>query len=219
MKTLKDLYIIGAGGFGREVAWLVRRINEQSPTWNLVGFIDDDVRKHGTLEDGYPVVGGTELLGSEQEDTYVVCAVGSAQIRKSIVDKLKVYSKIKYATLIDPSVIISDRVKIGEGSIMCAGTIVTVDVVLGKHVIINLDCTVGHDAVIGNFVTMYPSVNVSGMVRVGECVELGTGMQVIQGKKIVEKAIIGAGGVVVKDILDEGTYVGVPVVKVKDIER
>ena len=216
---MKDLYIIGAGGFGREVAWLVRRINEQSPTWNLVGFIDDDVRKHGTLEDGYPVVGGTELLGSEQEDTYVVCAVGSAQIRKSIVDKLKVYSKIKYATLIDPSVIISDRVKIGEGSIMCAGTIVTVDVVLGKHVIINLDCTVGHDAVIGNFVTMYPSVNVSGMVRVGECVELGTGMQVIQGKKIVEKAIIGAGGVVVKDILDEGTYVGVPVVKVKDIER
>ena len=207
---MKDLYIIGAGGFGREVAWLVRRINEQSPTWNLVGFIDDDVRKHGTLEDGYPVVGGTELLGSEQEDTYVVCAVGSAQIRKSIVDKLKVYSKIKYATLIDPSVIISDRVKIGEGSIICAGTIVTVDVVLGKHVIINLDCTVGHDAVIGDYVTMYPSVNVSGMVRVGECVELGTGMQVIQGKTIVANAIIGAGAVVVKDILDEGTYVGVP---------
>lgn len=213
MKTLKDLYIIGAGGFGREVAWLVRRINEQSPTWNLVGFIDDDVRKHGTLEDGCPVVGGTELLGSRKEDTYVVCAVGSAQIRKSIVDKLKGYFNIKYATLIDPSAIISDRVKIGEGSIICAGTIVTVDVVLGEHVIINLDCTVGHDAVIGNFVTMYPSVNVSGMVRVGECVELGTGMQVIQGKKIVENAIIGAGGVVVKDILDEGTYVGVPVSK------
>lgn len=212
---MKDLYIIGAGGFGREVAWLVRRINEQSPTWNLVGFIDDDSRKHGTLEDGYPVVGGTELLGSEQEDTYVVCAVGSAQIRKSIVDKLKGYSKIKYATLIDPSVIISDRVKIGEGSIICAGTIVTVDVVLGKHVIINLDCTVGHDAVIGNFVTMYPSVNVSGMVQVGECVELGTGMQVIQGKKIVANAIFGAGAVVVKDILDEGTYVGVPVKKIQ----
>lgn len=212
---MNDLYIIGAGGFGREVAWLVRRINEQSPTWNLVGFIDDDVRKHGTLEDGYPVVGGTELLGSEKKDTYVVCAVGSAQIRKSIVDKLKGYSNIKYATLIDPSAIVSDRVKIGEGSIICAGTIVTVDVVMGKHVIINLDCTVGHDAEIGDFVTMYPSVNVSGMVQVGECVELGTGMQVIQGKKIVENAIIGAGGVVVKDILEEGTYVGVPA-RVKD---
>lgn len=210
MKTLKDLYIIGAGGFGREVAWLVRRINEQNPTWNLVGFIDDDSQKHGTLEDGYPVVGGTELLGNVKEDTYVVCAVGSAHIRKSIVDKLKGYSNIKFATLIDPSVIISDRVKIGEGSIMCAGTIITVDVVLGEHVIINLDCTVGHDAVIGNFVTMYPSVNVSGMVQVGECVELGTGMQVIQGKKIVANAIFGAGAVVVKDILDEGTYVGVP---------
>lgn len=210
---MNDLYIIGAGGFGREVAWLVRRINEQSPTWNLVGFIDDDSRKHGAIEDGYPVVGGTELLGSGKEDTYVVCAVGSAQIRKNIVDKLKGYSNIKYATLIDPSVIISDRVKIGEGSIICAGTIVTVDVVLGEHVIINLDCTVGHDAEIGNFVTMYPSVNVSGMVQVGECVELGTGMQVIQGKKIVENAIIGAGAVVVKDILEEGTYVGIPVSK------
>lgn len=216
---MKDLYIIGAGGFGREVAWLVRRINEHKPAWNLIGFIDDDSRKHGTLEDGYPVVGGTEFLKRVEEDTYVVCAVGFAQIRKSIIEKIKEYSNIKYATLIDPSAIISDRVKIGEGTIVCAGTIITVDVVLGKHVIINLDCTVGHDAEIGNFVTMYPSVNVSGMVQVGECVELGTGMQVIQGKKIISNAILGAGTVVVQDILQTGTFVGIPARRVEKGEK
>ena len=39
---MKKLYIIGAGGFGREVAWLVERINEKAPTWDLQGFIDDN---------------------------------------------------------------------------------------------------------------------------------------------------------------------------------
>ena len=39
---MKDLYIIGAGGFGREVAWLVERINDVAPIWNLKGFIDDN---------------------------------------------------------------------------------------------------------------------------------------------------------------------------------
>lgn len=210
---MKDLYIIGAGGFGREVAWLIERINSIKPTWNLKGFIDDNETLWDSIEGEYPVLGGCEYL-SALEDVYAVCAVGSAIVRKKIIKKLK-GSNVKFATLVDPSVLLSNRVKIGEGSIVCAGTIITVDVNIGDHVIVNLDCTIGHDAVIDDFVTIYPSVNVSGNVLIGECSELGTGTQIIQGKKVISNTIIGAGAIVVKDCLESGTYVGSPAKKIK----
>lgn len=213
---MRQLVIIGAGGFGREVAWLVERINEHKPTWNLRGFIDDNEAIWGSSEGGYPVLGGTQYL-MEQNETYVVCAVGSAKTRKKIIEKLQ-KGNVKFATLVDPSALISPRVEIGEGTIICAGTIVTVDVKIGKHVIINLDCTVGHDDRISDFVTLYPSVNVSGNVVLGEGTELGTGMQVIQGKNIASEVIIGAGSVVVRDIEESGTYVGVPAKRISKKE-
>ena len=210
---MKDLYIIGAGGFGREVAWLVERINAVEPTWNLKGFIDDNETLWGATEDEYPVLGGSSYL-LQTKNAYAVCAVGSAATRKRVVEKIET-GNIKFATLIDPSVLYSKRVKIGDGTVICAGTILTVDIEIGRHVIINLDCTLGHDVQIGDFVTMYPSVNVSGNTVLGECVELGTGMQIIQGKKITPQAIVGAGSVVVRDIEESGTYVGCPAKKIK----
>lgn len=207
---MKDLYIIGAGGFGREVAWLVGRINQVEATWNIKGFIDDNTSIQGHMEDGYSVMGGTDYLLEQQKEIWVVCAVGLARVRKNIIEKLQSNPNIRFATVIDPSVILSDRVKIGEGTIICAGTILTVDITIGNHVIINLDCTLGHDDVIEDFVTIYPSVNVSGNVLVETCVELGTGMQIIQGKKIGKESILGAGAVVVKDIPEKCTAVGSP---------
>lgn len=210
---MKDLYIIGAGGFGREVAWIVERINSIKPTWNLKGFIDDNETLWESTEGEYHVFGGCEYL-SALEDVYAVCAVGSSNVRKKIIEKLKDTS-VKFATLVDPSVLYSNSVKIGEGAIVCAGTIITVDVNIGDHVIVNLDCTIGHDAVIDDFVTIYPSVNVSGNVLIGECSELGTGTQIIQGKKVISNTIIGAGAIVVKDCIESGTYVGSPAKKIK----
>lgn len=210
---MKDLYIIGAGGFGREVAWIVERINSIKPTWNLKGFIDDNETLWGSKEGEYHVFGGCEYL-SALEDVYAACAVGSSNVRKKIIEKLKDTS-VKFATLVDPSVLYSNSVKIGEGAIVCAGTIITVNVNIGDHVIVNLDCTIGHDAVIDDFVTIYPSVNVSGNVLIGECSELGTGTQIIQGKKVISNTIIGAGAIVVKDCIESGTYVGSPAKKIK----
>lgn len=210
---MKDIVIIGAGGFGREVAWLIERINKVTPTWKIKGFIDDNEKIWGTYEDNYKVLGGEDYL-KKCGEIFAVCAVGSAKVRKEIVEKYK-NSNVIFATIIDPSVVISDRVEIGEGTIICAGTIVTVDVKIGRHVIINLDCTIGHDDVIENFVTINPSVNISGNVLIGRGTELGTGMQIIQGKKICGNTIIGAGAVVVKDCIESGTYVGNPARKIK----
>ena len=171
---MKKICIIGSGGFGREVAWLIERINNIIPTWEIVGFIDD-TKEPGLIEGDYPILGHCDFLSEIKEKVWVVCAVGSAKNRKSIINKIKNYNNILFATLVDPSVIMSKRVHIGEGSIICAGTIITVDVRIGNHVIINLDSTVGHDVVIDDFVTVYPSVNISGNTRIESTVELGTG--------------------------------------------
>ena len=206
---MKDLIIVGAGGFGREVAWLTERINKKKREWNLLGFLDDG---NSLKEDynGYKVI-GTTLDVNSFPNAFFACAIGAAKIRERVVTRMTtVNPSIKFATLIDPSVEMSDTVSIGEGSIICAHTILTVNISVGRHVIVNLDCTVGHDAVIDDFVTIYPSVNVSGSTSIGHAVELGTGTQIIQEKAIGQCAIVGAGSVVVKDIPDKCVAVGIP---------
>lgn len=212
---MRELYIIGAGGFGRETAWLIERINEKQHIWELKGFIDDDKSLWGTICGGYPILGGLTYLRKLDHEVWSVCAVGKAVVRKKIIERLGGASHIRFATLMDPRVDISGQVSIGEGSIICAGNIITVDICIGRHNIINLDCTIGHDAVLADFVTLYPSVNVSGQVRIGECTEIGTGANIIQGKKIGCGAVIGAGAVVINDIGNDSTAVGIPAGVVK----
>lgn len=212
---MKDLIIIGASGFGREVSWLVERINKIQDEWNLLGFIDDDPELFGKTIDGYKVLGGCLVL-TKYPDAYVICAIAASSIRKKVIQRIReLNANVQFAILIDPTVEISKRVKLGIGNIICAHSILTVDISLGNHVIINLDCTVGHDAKIHDFVTLYPSVNVSGKTNIGECVEIGTGTQIIQGKTIGNNSVIGAGAVVVRDIPDNCTAVGMPAKPIK----
>ena len=215
---MKDLIIFGASGFGREVAWAVERLNKVTPTWNLLGFMDDADDIQGTEINGYKVLGKTADV-SNYPDAYYVVAVGASRTREKIVSNMKtVNPSIKFGTVIDPSVEMSDLVTIGEGTIICAHTIITVNIEIGSHVIVNLDCTVGHDAVLQDFVTLYPSVNVYGITNIGHAVELGTGMQIIQGKTVGDYSIVGAGAVVVKDIPAKCTAVGSPAKPIKFFE-
>lgn len=215
---MRDLYIIGAGGFGREVAWLAERMNSVERTWNIRGFLDDCKELHGISLNGYSVLGGDEYLDTIDTECWVVCAIGASRIRKRVIERLKKYPHVKFATLIDPSVLLSDLVEVGEGSIICAGTIATVNIKIGNHVIINLDCTVGHDAILEDFVTVYPSVNISGNCHMEQCVELGTGTQVIQGLMIGQETIVGAGAVVVRNLPAKCTAVGAPAKAIKFLE-
>lgn len=215
---MKDLIIFGAGGFGREVAWSVERINAVCPIWNLLGFVDDGDSVQGTVINGYPVLGKSADIG-KYPDAYFVVAIGSSRTREKIVAKLKtVNPDIRFGTVIDPDVKMSGFVTVGEGTIICADTIITVNIDIGSHVIINLDCTIGHDASLGDFVTLYPSVKVSGITKIGRAVELGTGLQIIQGKSVGDYSIVGAGAVIVKDIPEKCTAVGNPAKPIKFFE-
>lgn len=211
---LRKLYIIGASGFAKEIAWLTERINEVTPTWEIMGFIEDREELWGTKVYHYQVLGGHDIIEQQTDEIWAIVAIGSTRARRRAVGRITPFTHIRFATLIDPSVIMSDSNTIGEGTMICAGNIITTEITIGDHVIINLDCTVGHSAILEDFTTLYPSVNVSGDVTIGTGTELGTGSAVIQGINICNDVILGAGGVVVKDITESGTYVGAPARKI-----
>ena len=212
---MQDIVIVGAGGFGREVAWLIEDINNADRRWNIVGFVDTSTELQNKLINGYRVLGNIEWL--RQQRFNVVVAVGNPNTKKKII-KLLENSKNNFPCLIHPNVKFSNTVKLGDGSIVCAGNIITVNIEIGRYVIVNIDCTIGHDALIGDYSTILPGAHISGNVTIGECADIGTGAVIIQGVNVGENTIVGAGSVVIRDLPASCTAVGSPakVIKVRE---
>ncbi|WP_418732773.1 acetyltransferase [Dysosmobacter sp.] len=212
---MKRLIIVGAGDFGREVSWVAERMNAQMPVWELLGFVDDSNVMRGKSVDGYPVLGPVSYLETIEEPTYVVCSIGTGYIRKKVMEQVLKNPYLQPATLIDPAVVIGRNVQIEPGCVICAGTVLAISCRISENSIVNLNCTIGHDTVLEPYCTVHPGSNLSGRVHVGDCTDIGTGTKIIQGLSVCPGCIIGAGSVVVKNITEPGTYVGVPARRIK----
>ncbi len=210
---MKKIAIVGAGGFGKEVAFLLERIG----TWEITGFYDDSKMKEEVY--GYKVLGSIDSLIKYPTELSVVCAIANSLVRRDIVSKLVDNSNLHFPTIVDPSVICGKENIYGKGNIICARTILTVDITLKDFNIINFSSTIGHDVRIGSFNTIYPSVSISGFVTTGDCVEFGTGTKIIQNLTIGENTVIGAGSVVVRDVPENTLSVGVPSKVIKEREK
>lgn len=200
---MKDIVIVGNGGFAKETKWVIDRIKRVNGKWNFCGYID----KQSTEEN---VLGNDEYLLNIHEELSVVIAIGDPKLRLQLYKKYRNNTYIRFPNLIDSSVDIADSVKLGEGNIVCANNVLTVDVSIGNFNIINLGCTIGHDVRIGDFNTINPKTNVSGNVKIGNLVDIGTGTKIIQGKEISSEAVVGAGAVVIRDVPFQTTVAGVP---------
>ena len=211
---MTDIIIIGAGGLGKDVQWLLERINEIEETWNILGYVDDGI-KAGSLVDDLPILGTVDYLLEYERELAVVCAIASAKVRRRIIKKLEQNDKLVFPNVIDPSALLSKRIKMGKGNIILAGNILSVDIQLEDFCIFNADCTIGHDVVMESYVTVYPSANVSGCVEIGHETEIGTGCHIIQGIKIGSSTIVGAGAVVIRELPPCCTAVGNPAKPVK----
>ena len=206
----KDLVIVGAGGFGKEVLWQLNEVNDNTDTYHILGFIDDSPSLQGAQINGLPVLGNGQWLLNYQRDICAVICVGNTKHRRIIYERLKENPHISFPTIIAENVKCSDFVKFGQGCILCLSSILTVNITLGDFVISNFYCTIGHDTVLDDFVTLHPRVTISGNVYIGAGAEIGTGTDIIQGKHIGENAVIDAGSVVVKDIPTNCAVVGTP---------
>jgi sugar O-acyltransferase (sialic acid O-acetyltransferase NeuD family) len=205
-----DLAIYGAGGFGREVALMIRQINQHENTWNLIGFYDDGKNK-GSEVDGFPVLGGLEDLRNRNTPLNVVVGIADPRVRKKIVERID-GSRISFPVITHPSVLAGDTSvnRFGRGSIITAGCILTTGITLGEFVIINLATTIGHDVNIQHFTSVMPACNISGFVDIGEGAYVGSGAVILPQVSLGADCVVGAGAVVTKSVDASSTVMGVP---------
>ena len=175
---------------------------------NEVVFLDDDPKLKGKKIIGIPVIQSSDFIPSDYE---VVVAIGEPSTRKKIIEKLP--KETNYTTLVHPTAIIMDDCEIGAGSIITAGCIITTNIKIGKHSHLNLHTTIGHDCEIGNYFTTAPGTHISGECKIGNCVYFGTNSSIRQGITVCNETTIGMGGVVVKNLIKSGIYIGNPLKK------
>lgn len=207
---MKDILIIGAGDFGKEVAWLIEDINKTNPVYHVLGFLDDDENKTGKVINGLSCLGSIDrvLVYNKKNPVCAVIAMQDGTIRKRIAEKLEGFDG--WETLIHPSVNVSDTSQIGKGCIVCAGSNISVNTEIGDHCVFNLSVTIGHDCVIEDYVSVMSGATVCGHVTIGQEAYLSTNCTVVPGKKVGAYARVGAGSVVLRNVKESVTVMGVP---------
>jgi sugar O-acyltransferase (sialic acid O-acetyltransferase NeuD family) len=206
------LYIFGAGGFGREIAWLAEEI--WSKDFEITFLVDSEIYLTGPVN-GIPVK-LFDIEAMDQDSKYVV-AIGDPVLRRKVADQFNARD-LRAATLVHPRVEMSRLVSIDDGAVVCAGNVITTNVKIGRHVHVNLSCTLGHDVFIEEFSTLSPGVCVSGHVHIGRDVFVGTGANIINGTEdapliIGEGATIAAGACVIRSVEPGALMAGVPAVR------
>jgi sugar O-acyltransferase (sialic acid O-acetyltransferase NeuD family) len=210
---LPSIAIIGAGGFAREVAWLVQDINRAKPSYEFLGYVVSDMSRLSERDSRAQILGDYEWIEQNlaRVDS-VAIGIGTPSARKRVATELQQrFPKLKWPPLLHPTVQFDrSSSEIGMGTILCAGVIGTVNLILEPFCLVNLACTLGHETHIGQFGVLNPTVNISGGARLEEEVLVGTGAQILQYVRIGAKATVGAGAVVTKDVPAGATVVGIP---------
>jgi sugar O-acyltransferase (sialic acid O-acetyltransferase NeuD family) len=205
MGPLTPLYVVGAGGMGREALAVLRAHGREH---EVAGFMVEDAFSGGAERvEGLPVRRWSEIAAGVAGARFVV-AIGSPE-RKRIVAEIG-RGGGTFETLVHPSVDVPPRVRIAEGCIVLAGAIFTTHIEVGAHTLINVGCTVSHDAVLGRLVTLAPGVHVAGWARVDDEASIGAGAVIIDRVHVGTGSVIGAGAVVTEDIPPGVLAVGVP---------
>ncbi len=209
---MKQLHIVGAGGFGRELhSWLLRH-PAYGRDWTFAGFLDDNPDALADYGRFAPV---TALRGHVPvAERVYLCGLGLPSAKARLIDPL-VRAGAEFISLVDPSVVIGERVRLGRGVILCPGTILTCDIRLGDFVTINLNTTIGHDVRVGDWTTVSSQCDLTGRVQVAEGVLIGSKASIIQGRNIGAGALVGVGAVVVRDVPPGVTVVGNPAATLK----
>jgi sugar O-acyltransferase (sialic acid O-acetyltransferase NeuD family) len=201
-EEMKTIAVVGAGGFAREVKWLLRDIGG----WECVGFLADRRGQHDS-----DVLGDFSWLEHNHVDALAI-GIGHPGHRFRLGHMLSErFPHLQWPSLVHPSVRFdADSCSFGSGSIICAGTILTVNVCVGRFAMINLSCTVGHETNIGSGAVINPLCAISGGVKIGDRVLVGTHSSILQYVTVGDDATVASAAMVNKDVAPATTVMGVP---------
>lgn len=196
------MVIVGAGGFGREVAWTasLRSID-------VIGFCDDDPAKAAGEYGGHPLLGTVEQAArSLPEGTFFHVAVGRNDLRRRLTERAEACG-LRPFSVIAPTAVLAPDVVLGPGAFIGANAVLSVGVRIGRGVIINHLSSIGHDVSIGDFAQICPCAGLSGGVVIGEEALLGTNASVVPLKRIGARAVVGIGAIALRDVEDDGSVI------------
>ncbi len=212
----KNLIIISAGKFGREVyGWASQAIAHGAP-WRIKGFLDNRTNALQGLNYDAPIIGTTAGYQIEQDDVFIG-AIGDPK------DKVEYYTPIlkrggKFINLIHPTAIVGHNVHLGSGVVMGPFSSTTSDVHVGNFVTILPFSNLAHDSVVGDWCQICTHCGVNGNVILGEGVFLGGHACIVPQKKVGAWAYVGAGAVVIKDVSPGAKVFGNPARPVLSID-
>lgn len=201
------LLIAGAGGFGRELHDWVQSSQRFMQEYDIgsIAYINDIEPEKAPHA---PIIGSIRDFTPEPGDL-VLIAIGSGEGRRSVAEALEGRGA-RFPVFVHDSVILAPSAQLGEGTVICPNTVVAADTEFGRHVQVNLTCTIGHDSQLGDYATLSPLCALSGWSRVGAGAFLGTGASTLPHAAVGDGASVGAGAVVVKDVPNGVTVVGIP---------
>lgn len=206
----KQVIIIGAGGHSKVIADSIIKSGDE-----LLGFLDDNLEKKTKIIEEYEVLGKVEdslFLQKQNKDLYFIIGIGNNYVRKGIYEKYK----LNYYTCIHPTAVIGMQVDIKEGTVIMSNVCINSNAKIGKNCIINTGSIIEHDNKIEDYVHISPNATLCGTVKIGELTHIGAGTVIRNNIQVTDNCIIGAGAVIVKNIEERGTYIGVPVKKLKE---
>ena len=213
---MKQIAIYGAGGFGREVACLLNKINEIEPTWELVGFFDDGIAIGKEVSHFGWTLGGINELNAWPTELSIAFTIGNPKIVEMLVSKVT-NPNIQFPNIIAPTVYFADpeTFKIGRGNIIQKHCSFSCDVTIGDFNVMDGADVFGHDDVVGSYNTFMPAMRISGEVTIGDCNFFGVGSIILQQIKIGNNIRLGAGSVLMRKPKDGFLYMGNPAKKVE----
>jgi sugar O-acyltransferase (sialic acid O-acetyltransferase NeuD family) len=201
---------LGAGGHAKVVIEILRLMQEYEP----IGLLDPKQELWNTEVLGVPVLGDDDLLpqlyGQGVCQAFIgLGVVGDTRPRRRLYKKVRWFG-FQIVEAIHPQAIVGPSAEIGHGPTIMAGSVVNAAARLGDNVIVNTGAIVEHDCVIGDHVHIATGARLASTVHVGEGAHIGLGASVRQCIHIGRNVIVGAGAVVINDVPDGVTVVGVP---------
>ena len=209
----RDIYILGAGGHGRDVADVAAAVGLRPI------LVTDDANELATWSHPDPIVDEAAALAGIGR-LYAV-GIGDNRIRARVASRL---AGRECPALIHPDTSFGrgsrDVASAARGSVIFPGARFTGNLLMGEFVTVNLGVTVSHDVELCDFANLSPGAHVAGNVRICEGAWLGVGVAVNQGaagrkRQIGAWATVGSGAVVIADCDPNAVYVGVPARKIR----
>ena len=204
---MTDIIIIGAAGCGREVANWIEDINKVEPTWNILGFLDDNPNALDGFRCKYQII-GTIKDHEPRENVKYAMGIASPAVKK-LIGPAMMEKGAQFASIIHPSVHVYSEYELGVGLVAYPNAKIATGCRIGDFV--TLQSTIlGHDAELEDYVTVSSSCGITGGTKLHEGCFIGDHACIAVGMEIGAWAYVGIGSVVIREVPENTRVFGNP---------